>query len=235
MTFTFGPNGFFGYAPSSPTTTMWWSTCESLNPPSETRISIPEMQAQLRARHGNWKDPLIHSIISKADVEHIYPVWTTPALPFWGQGGVVLVGDAAHALQPTSGQGSSQAFEDAKTLSLCLAKYIPKDDGKGQIGQDGESLLPEALEKGFKLFYAVRSPRISKIVERTKILSGRKGDVGFVGEMMTCFFFWLMGKVPAIGKMLIGDVNKELYHWNVEEEIERVLKTEREREAAVGG
>lgn len=206
---------------------MWWSTCESLNPPSETRISIPEMQTQLRSRHGNWKEPLIHSIIEKADVEHIYPVWTTPWLPYWGQNGVVLVGDAAHALQPTSGQGSSQALEDAKTLSLCLTRYIGKDNGMRQI--EGESEIPEALEKSFKLFYAVRSPRISKIVERTKILSGRKGDMGFFGEMMTCVFLWLVGKVPAIGKMIIGDVNKELYHWEVEKEIEKVMKKERER------
>lgn len=226
MTFTFGPNGFFGYATSSPTTTMWWSTCESPNPPAETRISIPEMQAQLRARHGNWKDPLIHSIIEKSEVEHIYPVWTTPPLPYWGQGGVVLVGDAAHALQPTSGQGSSQALEDAKTLSLCLARHLPNENRKNQCGEADR--LNEALDKSFKLFYAVRNPRISKIVERTKILSGRKGDVGFVGEMMTYFFFWLVGKFPAIGKMIIGDVNKELYNWDVEAEIEKVLKRERE-------
>jgi 2-polyprenyl-6-methoxyphenol hydroxylase-like FAD-dependent oxidoreductase len=228
MTFTFGPNGFFGYAPASPTMTMWWSTCSAPNPPLETRISIPEMQAQLRNLHGNWKDPLIHSIIQKASVEHIYPVWTTPSLPYWGQGGVVLVGDAAHALQPTSGQGSSQALEDAKTLSLCLAKYLIPDMEDAQTG----SGLEEALDKSFKLYYAVRSPRIHKIVERTKILSARKGDVGFMGEMMTCFFFWLMGKFPAIGKMIIGDVNRELYGWDVEEEIEKVLKEEREREAA---
>lgn len=140
---------------------------------------------------------------------------------------MVLVGDAAHALQPTSGQGSSQALEDAKTFSLCLAKYISEDKGGSQVGENGQSLSPalhEALERSFKLFYTVRSPRIAKIVERTKILSGRKGDVGFVGEMMTCFFFWFMGKVPAIGKMILGDVNKQLYHWNVEEEIEKAFE-----------
>src|SRR5450755_2516121 len=35
---------------------------------------------------------------------------------------VVLIGDAAHAIPPTGGQGAAQAFEDAQTLAYALAR-----------------------------------------------------------------------------------------------------------------
>ncbi|EXJ68878.1 uncharacterized protein A1O5_07810 [Cladophialophora psammophila CBS 110553] len=54
-----------------------------------------------------------------------YPTWTTPELPSWSsRGRAVLVGDAAHALQPSSGQGACQALEDAEALALFLGHYL---------------------------------------------------------------------------------------------------------------
>src|ERR1700742_1415594 len=101
MVFTFGPNGFFGYAPASPTRSMWWSTCERAQPPPSTKIPFEEMRAQLQARHKSWKDPYIQQIVSSdVKVGNIYPVWSTPDLPLWSKGGCVLIGDAAHALNP---------------------------------------------------------------------------------------------------------------------------------------
>ena len=35
---------------------------------------------------------------------------------------MILLGDAAHAIPPTAGQGASQVFEDASSLSLLLSK-----------------------------------------------------------------------------------------------------------------
>jgi 2-polyprenyl-6-methoxyphenol hydroxylase-like FAD-dependent oxidoreductase len=203
MVFTFGPNGFFGYSGSSRTDTMWWSTCEASDVPPSTRISVQEMRAQLKSRHGKWKDPVVQAIIEKADVDSIYPVWTTPELPYWGKDGCVLVGDAAHALQPTSGQGSSQALEDAKTLALCLEIFLTRttEGGALSVPAEGTTLtLQEALQLTNKAYYQVRNPRISKIVARTKLMANKKKDLGLVEEMFTCFFLWLIGKVPSIGE-----------------------------------
>jgi FAD-dependent urate hydroxylase len=41
-------------------------------------------------------------------------------VPVWHRGPMVIVGDAAHAPSPTSGQGASMAAEDA----VALAKYL---------------------------------------------------------------------------------------------------------------
>jgi 2-polyprenyl-6-methoxyphenol hydroxylase-like FAD-dependent oxidoreductase len=203
MVFTFGPNGFFGYSGSSHNDTMWWSTCEASDVPPSIRLSVQDMRAQLTTRHGKWKDPVIQAIIEKAEVESIYPVWTTPELPYWGKDGCVLVGDAAHALQPTSGQGSSQALEDAKTLALCLERFLSRsvEAGASSVPTEEAGLTPnEALELTNKVYFQVRNPRISKIVERTKMMANRKKEQGFAEEMITCFFLWLVGKVPSIGK-----------------------------------
>jgi salicylate hydroxylase len=42
-------------------------------------------------------------------------------LPRWVRGRAILVGDAAHAMLPTQGQGASQAIEDAEALRAFLA------------------------------------------------------------------------------------------------------------------
>ena len=56
----------------------------------------------------------------------IWPFYTLPRLPNWGSpnGKVVVLGDAAHAIPPTAGQGVNQAFEDVYMLSLLLSKRL---------------------------------------------------------------------------------------------------------------
>jgi 2-polyprenyl-6-methoxyphenol hydroxylase-like FAD-dependent oxidoreductase len=43
-----------------------------------------------------------------------------PSVPTWHKGPMVIVGDAAHAPSPTSGQGASMAAEDGVVLAQCL-------------------------------------------------------------------------------------------------------------------
>lgn len=47
-----------------------------------------------------------------------------PELPHCGEKAIVLIGDAAHAIDPTTGQGASQALEDPQTFALLLAELF---------------------------------------------------------------------------------------------------------------
>jgi len=194
MVFVFGASGFFGYGAVSPNTLMWWSTCQAENIPEQRIIAPEEMKAQLEARHESWSNPIIKDIIEKAAVTQMYPVWTIAELPYWGIDGLVTIGDAAHALQPTSGQGSSQALEDAKCFSLLLSKLL-----EISTREPGKLSLEEAVALSTKGFYEIRKPRIQKIVDRTKMTAGRKGTQSFLEEMAFCLLLWVIGKVPSLG------------------------------------
>ncbi|MEU9195553.1 FAD-dependent monooxygenase [Streptomyces hundungensis] len=75
--------------------------------------------AELRRLFATWHDP-IPAILEAAgdgpvlrnDVHHI-----AEALPAYHRGRVALIGDAAHAMAPTLGQGGNQAIEDAIVLA----------------------------------------------------------------------------------------------------------------------
>ncbi len=50
----------------------------------------------------------------------VSPIRTIPRLPTWHAGRMIVIGDAAHAPSPTSGQGASLSIEDAVTPAQCL-------------------------------------------------------------------------------------------------------------------
>jgi 2-polyprenyl-6-methoxyphenol hydroxylase-like FAD-dependent oxidoreductase len=194
MVFTFGGNGFFGYSSSGPVSAqslMWWSTFETSSLPGTQHLDVMKIKADLEERHKNWKDPIIQDIIHNAGVQSIYPTWILPELPHWGENSIVLVGDAAHAMDPTTGQGASQALEDSQTLALLLAEFL-----KPTQTQHEEK---EAIALVSEMYYKIRSPRVQEIVERGKKISGSKANVGVVAEYLLYFFLWVMMRYPAIG------------------------------------
>ncbi|MEV8015199.1 flavin-dependent oxidoreductase [Streptomyces sp. NPDC086554] len=54
-----------------------------------------------------------------------YPMVDRDPLPWWGQGPVTLLGDAAHPMYPVGSSGGSEAVLDARVLARCLALAAP--------------------------------------------------------------------------------------------------------------
>ena len=71
---------------------------------------------------------------------------SVPTLRTWHEGRMVIIGDAAHAPTPTSGQGPSLAIEDAVELAKCLRD------------------LPDPAS-AFQRFEEARRPRVEGIVK----------------------------------------------------------------------
>ncbi|KAK8195933.1 hypothetical protein M8818_007084 [Zalaria obscura] len=215
MTFTFGRSGSFGYAPvnsHSGDQLLWWSSYESEAPPRKREIDPNHIRRMLQARHQGWWDPLITTVLYNAKVDTVWPTWTLPDLPYWGRDGCVLVGDAAHALNPASGQGVSQALEDAATLPLLLAGYLRQN-----------TTDPErAIALSIKGFYEIRKDRVKGFAETAKKVGSPKVRPSFIAQLGLYILMWAVTHLSWFGKLAFGDLLK-IYSWRASAEVERKL------------
>jgi 2-polyprenyl-6-methoxyphenol hydroxylase-like FAD-dependent oxidoreductase len=69
--------------------------------------------------HFDWLD--VPALFRGAQEIFEYPTVDSDPLPWWTQGRVTLLGDAAHPMVPRGSNGSAQAILDGKTLAALLA------------------------------------------------------------------------------------------------------------------
>lgn len=89
--------------------------------------------------------PIVANAVSNIPLKgiNLWPFYLVPKLDTWAQGRVVILGDAAHAIPPTAGQGVNQAFEDVYTFAGIVAKVQqqkPSDDEKEDAARIGKAL-----------------------------------------------------------------------------------------------
>jgi FAD-dependent urate hydroxylase len=119
----FGKRAFFGYA-VHPSGEVWWFA----NPPRADEPTSAELAAISTEQ---WKKMLV-DLFAGDDTPAVEIIrstpgklagWATydlPSVPTWTRGSMIVIGDAAHATAPSSGQGASMAIEDAVVLARCL-------------------------------------------------------------------------------------------------------------------
>ncbi|KAK0642640.1 FAD-dependent monooxygenase mdpD [Lasiodiplodia hormozganensis] len=96
----------------------------------------------------------------------IWPFYFVPKLESWasareeGAGRVVVLGDAAHAIPPTAGQGASQALEDAVTFAELVGGF----EGAGR-----EEWLKEVAR-----WQRYRQQRVDKVIVLTLQLNNTR-------------------------------------------------------------
>jgi 2-polyprenyl-6-methoxyphenol hydroxylase-like FAD-dependent oxidoreductase len=119
----FGKRCFFGYA-VSPSGEVWWFG----NPPREQPLTAEELRGMTSEV---WKERMIDLYRGDASpaVEIVRATtneigasnqYEMPSVPHWHRDSMIVIGDAAHAASPTSGQGASMAIEDGIVLAQCL-------------------------------------------------------------------------------------------------------------------
>jgi 2-polyprenyl-6-methoxyphenol hydroxylase-like FAD-dependent oxidoreductase len=85
---------------------------------------------ELQRIFADWPEPVrrIVAATPAARINKIY-VHDHDPVPTWHRHNLIMIGDAAHAALPTSGQGACQALEDAWHLANCVAAQ-PDDLGQ---------------------------------------------------------------------------------------------------------
>lgn len=152
---TVGPIGFFGYSHVDPPTetspSVLWNCYlrQDDRIPSANLKAMPDQAIRRRVidAHQGWHWP-IPDLIENSTGLCKTSVFEVIGLDRWSRGRVVLIGDAAHAMNPVAGQGANMALEDAQLLAELL---------------EHPGLPVEPL---FKQFEDVRKPRVTKAARR---------------------------------------------------------------------
>jgi FAD-dependent urate hydroxylase len=116
----FGRRAFFGYV-VHPSGDVWWFA----NPPTP----YPERPdaAWLASLFADDAGPAAALVRATPHPLTFALQYELPRVPDWHRGAVGILGDAAHAASPTSGQGASLAIEDAVDLARCLRDLAPTE------------------------------------------------------------------------------------------------------------
>jgi FAD-dependent urate hydroxylase len=118
----FGKRAFFGYVVDPSGGIVWFANVprSPIGTKEREATTTEQWSQQLVDLFANDRGPAADLIASgrlefTADNTH-----DLPSVPHWHSGPMVIIGDAAHAPSPTSGQGASMAIEDAVILAKCL-------------------------------------------------------------------------------------------------------------------
>jgi 2-polyprenyl-6-methoxyphenol hydroxylase-like FAD-dependent oxidoreductase len=155
--------------------------------------------------YSDWPT-IVQSALDNVDLNtlSIWPYYVVPKLDSWSsiQQRVVILGDAAHAIPPTAGQGASQGFEDAFTLATILSHMPNKTK----------------LQRALPAWKEMRQQRVDKVIELTQQLNNaRLPQVEREKLAASGAAVWQSGDSGELGW---------LYNTNVEEEVLAAIETE---------
>jgi FAD-dependent urate hydroxylase len=159
-TLIFGKRAFFGYVLAPDGEVWWFANVPRRDEPARGEVEAipPEAwQRRLAELYANDAGPAVRLVAASdpADIKNASPIHSIPHLPRWHTDRMVVIGDAAHAPTPTSGQGASLAIEDAVVLAKCLRD------------------LPDP-QQAFARFEALRRSRVERIIKVAARINSNK-------------------------------------------------------------
>lgn len=158
----FGKRAFFAYA-VAPDGEVWWFA----NVPQPTEpargslaaISTDEWRRRLIGLFSDDAGPATRLIQATTHELSATPFHTMPHLPTWHTDRMIVIGDAAHAPSPSSGQGASLSIEDAVQLAKCLRDYSD-------------------ATQAFAAFERARRARVERIIKAAARINNNKAATG---------------------------------------------------------
>jgi 2-polyprenyl-6-methoxyphenol hydroxylase-like FAD-dependent oxidoreductase len=126
----FGARAFFGYVPDGDGGTVWFANVPR-HPSSRTEVAATpadDWKRWLCDLFADDRGPAT-SLIADGRLELAGDnTYDLPSVPVWHRAPFIVIGDAAHAPSPSSGQGASMACEDGVVLAQCLRDVSPLDE-----------------------------------------------------------------------------------------------------------
>jgi 2-polyprenyl-6-methoxyphenol hydroxylase-like FAD-dependent oxidoreductase len=157
----------FGLADIGNGRAYWWGT-KNTEPGTPAGADVkPEVQRVF----SHWA-PEVREVIRTTPAESIVTVRAQdrPFRDTWGQGPVTLLGDAAHPMLVSLGQGAAMAVEDAVVLAQQLAAAAD-------------------VQQGLRAYEAERIPRTQIMVEASRALSRVEQLEGAFAHRMRALYF----------------------------------------------
>lgn len=179
----FGKRAFFGYAMAPDGEVWWFANVPRRDEPAHAElaaVSSDDVRRRLLELYADEAGPAVRLIDATPQIMRMSPIHAMPHLPRWHAGRMIVVGDAAHAPSPTSGQGASLAIEDAVVLAKTL--------------RDASS-----VERAFAQFEAERRPRVERIIKAAARINNSKA-AGPVGRVLRDAMLPLVLKLTAESK-----------------------------------
>jgi FAD-dependent urate hydroxylase len=192
----FGKRAFFGYA-TAPGGQVWWfvnlpQRREPRRGEAET-ISSTQWRQRFAEVYAEDAGPALELIAATPGFAPMTPIHTVPHLRRWHTDRMIVVGDAAHAPSPTSGQGASLSIEDAVLLAISLRDIRP-------------------AAAAFAHFETVRRPRVEKIIKAAARINSNKAP-GPAGRVVRDLMLPVILRVTANAKSA-REVYEHHVDWN---------------------
>ena len=190
----FGRRGFFGYSVRDHGDVYWFANMAWDGETTSERlgaVSPAEWKRNLLDLFADDAGPARDIISATADELAAFPVYDMPVVPTWHRDSMVIIGDAAHATSPSSGQGASLAIEDAIVLAKCL--------------RDCDGIRP-----AFATYERLRRTRVERVVAYSARV-GQTKSVGAVGR-------WFRDLLMPLALKLFANPNAQawLYAYHID-------------------
>ncbi|KAH7169333.1 hypothetical protein DER46DRAFT_624548 [Fusarium sp. MPI-SDFR-AT-0072] len=137
------------------------------------------LSALLRKDYDQWHDTAKHAIdelCKHPESLLCWPFYAMPKLHSWSSssGNVVMIGDAAHAMPASSGQGVNQTLEDAFSLANILS-YEWNDEAWPSVLITWQSWRQNKIDRIHEMMRGTNMMRSSEL-ERSKLLDTENKD-----------------------------------------------------------
>ncbi len=152
------------------------------------------------ANQSSLLNEILNDMVASPETCFKWGLFIHEPLPYWSQGKITLLGDAAHPMLPFQAQGAAMAIEDA----YVLAEYIASESD---------------IEKALVKYQQARIQRATKVQQ----VSRNNADVFHASGVKAAIRNFAFGLVSAINPNLLNQKSAWIYDYDVKSDSKTLL------------